>query len=150
MQSVTDWTKTLPAFYAYRQTPYLKQGTIIPYDGTVLNTWNAFNATTGVYKAPLKGVYFFNFSALKQFGMPFLTVRMFHNKNVVTAKHVRQHNSGTTGPGDNWLPLDVQATLVLQAGDTVHIFLQNGGIYDSEKEEFYRTTSFTGFLIQPL
>ena len=51
------------AFLAQRFSDYSAVGKIIPYETNELNFGDAFNKTTGVFRAPLKGLYHFYLSS---------------------------------------------------------------------------------------
>lgn len=139
--------KTSPAFYAQRIAPWTKMNSIIPYHSALLNIGGGLSYSTGVFTTPVKGVYFFSFSAVKQWGTHETVVQLLHNTEVVTSKRV---SCGSDLHGvDNWLPLDIQAILPLELGDTVAVYLLSGAIYDVESSsDFAKVTSFSGFLIQ--
>ena len=138
-----------PAFYAYGKEGYYKENTIITFNGTSLNIGNVFNATTGIFTAPVKGLYYFFFSCMKHWSFTSVTIRLMHNGAEVSTKHLRAQLNGATGPGDNYLFLDIQATLSLNVNDTVYIVLVKGAISDMDANWLSRATTFTGFLIQP-
>lgn len=89
---------------------------------------------------------------MKLFVEPILTLSLLHNNKVISVKKVRQHRTDITGPGANWIPIFIEASLNLDVGDTVSVQLNTGGIYDADQEgrPIRRTTSFTGYLVKPL
>lgn len=150
MQTPCPKNDTFVAFHAYRLSPYNKVNTTVPYEKVFLNSGNALDIQTGEFKAPVKGIYSFYFSGLKQFASSEITVGFLHNNRIVTSRHARLHANGIVGPGNNWLPIDMTVILPLEKGDTVGVLLGFGGLHDSdEKDELYsRGTSFIGYLIQ--
>ena len=54
-------------FYVMRSTPFMEENKIIrPYEIELLNQGGAMNRTSGVFKAPVNGIYYFSFRGLLQ------------------------------------------------------------------------------------
>ena len=139
-----------PVFYAQRESPYDKTGSIIPYDFVLMNIGNGLNPDTGVFTAPVKGIYFFYFSALKKSGEKHMTIQFLQNDQIVTSKVVSAGDRARAAfSGSN---LEVQMTLELEIGDTVAMYMYSGAIADgklTDNELVGRSTTFSGFLLQP-
>lgn len=74
-------------------------------------------------------------------------IQLLHNTEVITTKRV-SCGSDLQG-GDNWLPIDIQAILPLELGETLAVYLLSGSIYDvKSSSNFAKVTAFSGFLIQ--
>ena len=143
----------IPAFYVFRSTPYNKQLSVIPFEEGFLNNGCSYNSSSGVFIAPLKGIYFFYFQAIKIWGTPnHLNVRLLHNNEEVAAQHVSTGNDAADGLVH--LPLNMQSILLMEEGDTASMFLKSGIIDDRvitpKQPWIHRFTSFTGFLLQAL
>ncbi|KAM3590533.1 uncharacterized protein V6R79_011254 [Siganus canaliculatus] len=103
------------------------------------NNGSAYNENTGVFTAPVKGVYFFTFTTL---GCKTYLVGARLMKNGV--QQVSTYDPPSTDVTDSSTNA---AILRLEAEDTVHVELfSNARVYDSTKGH----TTFSGFLVFPL
>ena len=96
--------KPTVAFDAYRNKPFKEPQKYVTFDGTTVNIGDAFNAKTGEFIAPLKGVYAFSFHGLTMDGTATYVKIVQNGRNVGGA--YRRHE----GEGDeehdslvNWL-----------------------------------------------
>ncbi len=62
---VQEKTKSY-AFIAHRRRGFTHQNSIVTYDDVNLNAAGAVNAGTGIFTAPVKGIYFVSFLGLKE------------------------------------------------------------------------------------
>ncbi|XP_061178742.1 uncharacterized protein LOC133187402 [Saccostrea echinata] len=114
-------------------------GPKVVFDRVFVNFGQGFNVNTGVFTAPISGIYAFHYHVLAQQGKE-AWVELYHNYKYINSLY--GHTSGSYGPGGN------SATLELVAGDTVFLdiqhhdsFLYGGG------DEVYST--FSGYLLSP-
>ena len=116
-------------FFVERTSTYSTTQSVIPYERAPLNIGNAMILASGVFTAPVNGRYQFNFVALAN----------GDNTGVV----LRLNGGGiATGFGDAlYDTLAITATVSLQKGDGIDIYLNNGAILDT-------WTQFTGILLE--
>ncbi|XP_073714188.1 complement C1q-like protein 3 [Misgurnus anguillicaudatus] len=112
--------------------------TTLVYKKVYSNIGNAYDSNTGIFTAPVKGVYFFRFYAHSQGGMK-MAVSLYKNDvfqcSVFTGKPVA-HSNASNG-----------VVLTLKPGDQVYTKLwDRAWVFDDEMSY----TSFSGFLIFPL
>ena len=139
------------AFFAQRNDDFnITAGQFVTYHFANVNEGNGLDISAGIFTSPVKGVYFFSFSAIKMSSPLFnkLTVRlMFLTTNETIAKgHVSSQEPYT------WVPATLQATVSLNANDSVAVLLDEGTIYDPKignNGTKSLLTSFMGFLIIP-
>ena len=143
----------IPAFYAYRKTPFNKAA-VIPFEGDSLNNGCSFNNDLGEFTAPIKGIYYFYVQAVKIWGPPlsYITIGVLHNKKEVKAQHVSAgHNPGAA---DVHLPIGIHSMLIMEEGDKMSLRLKNGAMGDMlitpSQPWMHKFTSLTGFLLQAL
>ena len=94
---------------------------------------------TGVFTAPVRGLYYFRFTACDHNVPQAMRVMLFHSGRSVLSNNVMKDN--TNDYVSNAL------TLELAEGDEVFMALYKGyGIFDSPN----RHSTFTGFLLFPM
>ncbi|XP_036450943.1 complement C1q-like protein 2 [Colossoma macropomum] len=112
--------------------------TILVFRKEITNIGNAYSPITGVFTAPLRGVYYFRFNVLGS-NSYWMTIDLYKNQErIITAAEYPggQHEYSVGG-----------ATLLLQKGDLVYLKLRaTCQIYDSADN----LTTFTGFLLFPM
>lgn len=104
------------------------------YTHVISNIGNAYNSATGIFTAPVKGVYHFQIYALSKTGT--LGVRLKKNAENVNMAYENQPSGDFTAAN--------AATLSLEAGDTVYATLFGGyTVYDNENHH----NTFCGHLL---
>lgn len=53
---------SMAAFFVYRNTSYGIEGSMIPYTNSQLNLGGSLDKTSGIFTAPMKGIYYFHFT----------------------------------------------------------------------------------------
>ncbi|XP_064826223.1 complement C1q-like protein 2 [Oncorhynchus masou masou] len=115
--------------------------TTLVYRRVITNIGKAYNPNTGVFTAPVRGLYYIRFTAMGLKGPPSIDAYIYHNDKSVMFNHQNNDN------GRNRF-LSNALTLELEAGDVVYMRLPvNQELYD-EKSSNYST--FSGFLLFPM
>ncbi|XP_039474492.1 complement C1q tumor necrosis factor-related protein 3-like [Oreochromis aureus] len=114
--------------------PFNTQITLI-FKHVVTNIGNAYNPQTGIFTAPVRGVYHFDWS-LYEHGNIAAGVVLFRNGENIFIVYEHQPTGGVTASN--------AASLLLEVGDQVSVRLwANSRVYDSENHH----TTFSGHLI---
>ncbi|XP_055784064.1 uncharacterized protein LOC129858853 [Salvelinus fontinalis] len=115
--------------------------TTLVYRRVITNIGKAYNPNTGVFTAPVRGLYYIRFTAMGLKGPQSVGAYIYHNDKSVMFNHQNNDN------GHNRF-LSNALTLELEAGDVVYMRLPvNQELYD-EKSSNYST--FSGFLLFPM
>ena len=101
-----------------------------------MNVGNAMNITSGIFRVPKAGTYYFTFSAVKT-GTATTYVSLLLNSSYVSSSY-------TTSVND-YYSLSLSSTLKLNVGDEISVRLRGGNLYDSSA---YYNTNFNGILLQ--
>ncbi|XP_056598599.1 complement component 1, q subcomponent-like 4 like [Triplophysa dalaica] len=110
----------------------------LAYKKVFSNIGNAYDPETGIFTAPLRGVYYFRFYAHSQAGIK-MAVSLYKNNQLQCS--VFSWQSTINGNASNGV------VLTLEPGDVVYTKLWgNSRVFDDEASY----TSFSGFLIFPL
>ena len=121
-------------FYAQKNSSYGAQGPI-PFEVAVVNIGDALDLKTGMFTAPVSGVYFFSFDAHSSSNEG----RVHLHKNGV---HVGE-SFGNNGHYRS-LQLHLASILQLDAGDKIQVNLRSGEISENANSHY---THFTGMLL---
>ncbi|ROL55168.1 Complement C1q tumor necrosis factor-related protein 6 [Anabarilius grahami] len=121
-----------------QQTGPFDTRTTLIYKKIFINTENAYDSNTGIFTAPVKGVYFFRFYAhahsTKQ-----MAVSLYKNDQIQCSVFTEKPETNTNGSNG--------VVLSLEKGDRVSTLLwENSWVYDDDNSY----TSFSGFLLFPL
>ncbi|XP_036451791.1 complement C1q-like protein 3 [Colossoma macropomum] len=114
----------------------LPKDSILVFRKQITNIGNAFSKITGVFTAPLRGVYYFRFNVLGSSRSHRLAVCLFKNKEKIldVAEYPKGQYEYAVGG----------ATLLLQKGDQVYVLLRsNSQISDNSDNH----CNFSGFLL---
>ncbi|XP_040921381.1 heavy metal-binding protein HIP-like [Toxotes jaculatrix] len=108
------------------------------YSRVFTNIGEAYNPTTGIFTAPIKGVYYFRFTAFNNKNGEWVAVNLYHNGQRIL------HNS-ELATGHTFIANGL--ILQLEQGSVVSMRLQqNCGLYDDSST----LNTFSGFLLYPL
>ncbi|XP_044032589.1 uncharacterized protein LOC122866672 [Siniperca chuatsi] len=108
------------------------------YSRVFTNIGGAYNPTTGIFTAPVKGVYYLRFTAFNNKNGEWMAVNLYHNSQRIL------HNSEVSN-GHAFIANAL--ILQLEQGSVVYMRLhQNCGLYDDTSS----LNTFSGFLLFPL
>ncbi|ROL42360.1 Caprin-2 [Anabarilius grahami] len=114
--------------------------TTLIYKCVFSNVGDAYNQDTGIFTAPVRGVYYFSFFYHCAVKNPTVLALYRNGKQEALTKHHK--SDGPTENGGNAL------TLLLEKGDRVYMVLQKDAwIWDDVSEN---VTVFSGFLINAM
>ncbi|XP_029314165.1 LOW QUALITY PROTEIN: complement C1q-like protein 2 [Cottoperca gobio] len=100
------------------------------------NVGQAYNPHTGIFTAPVRGAYYFKFSAWDN-RSSWMGAELYHNDKRMT--WIFHHNDR-----ESYSSVSNAFVLQLEQGDVVYIVLSTGyGVYDAE----YNLMNFSGFLL---
>ncbi|KAI3355192.1 hypothetical protein L3Q82_018051 [Scortum barcoo] len=112
--------------------------TPLVYSRVFTNIGSAYNPVTGIFTAPVKGVYYIRFTAFNNKAGEWMAVNLYHNGQRIL------HNS-ELGNGHAFIANAL--ILQLEQGSVVSMRLQqNCGLYD----DLSSLNTFSGFLLFPL
>lgn len=140
-----------PSFDAYNYAALTSAGNIV-FTSVWHNTGNHYNTSTGVFTAPVAGLYSFNFSALMRAGGDVAYQRvLFKINGTANTRFFDSLVGGTAGAsggafeGWNYIALTGAKTIKLAANDAVQLYSESGaGLYVSGTGEYGH---FAGSLI---
>lgn len=119
--------------------PFNTETTLI-YSQVISNTGQAYNLHTGIFTAPVKGFYYFRFTALNYRKGLHGGVRLYHN-----SKSIIYNEDYNTDSHNEYVSNAV--ILELQEGDVVYMRLPSGrGVHDNGANH----STFSGFLLFPM
>ena len=127
-------------FYVQRNGWF--SGDVIPFEVARLNEGGAFDLSSGIFKAPVPGIYHFQFSGVKRGGegsdYGILSIFLRVNDKKVGVAHVSQDK-------ESYGTVSLSSSLRLAAGDRVCLNLYSGELYDYTGDHF---THFSGWLVE--
>jgi len=126
-------------FYVQRNSDFVLNDAVLPFDLERLNDGGAMNTTAGVFTAPVDGIYHFEFSAIKDGLDPIPAyVNLRVNGLLIGTAY------GTSIP--NYYPAlsSINAQLRLKTGDQVSLYKSGGNLKDDGRHY----THFSGWLVE--
>uniref|UniRef100_A0A3Q0QZ44 C1q domain-containing protein n=1 Tax=Amphilophus citrinellus TaxID=61819 RepID=A0A3Q0QZ44_AMPCI len=114
--------------------------TTLIFKNVFTNIGNHYNPNTGLFSAPVRGVYYFTFTGHAALSENYNMMRLVKNNEAITLS--ADFPPSWSDPGDN---SSNGVVLQLEVGDVVFVQLL-GMVWDDQNHR----TSFSGFLLFPL
>ena len=127
-------------FYVQKNSNFTTKDTIIPFEVARLNVGDAMNLETGIFTAPVAGIYHFEFTAASNNSATALFIDLQLNGAKVSSAHNHQQSSA-----GSHLRLSLTASLRLEVNDRVNLFVYEGELFDNDG--LYQN-HFTGWLME--
>jgi hypothetical protein len=129
----------------------LINGSTLKFNNVMLNLGGGYNGTTGIFTAPLKGVYSFTLSIginAPEEASNYLNFHIMKNKDIVGFLFVEWEGK--------WLKRTESTVVELEKGDRVHVMVANAPVEfgdlpgASDYPGSTHTSHFSGFLVMHL
>ncbi|CAH1271228.1 C1QTNF1 [Branchiostoma lanceolatum] len=120
-----------------------KSDQTVVYDIVHTNVKNAYNIRTGKFVAPIGGLYFFTFTAMKGNDRTGCLLSLIRDTFMATGEHIV---SVYNGPRGDYSSTSNSAVVTLEPGDEIWVRLGTGSSLFSDENNY---VTFSGFLIQP-
>ncbi|CAC5380329.1 C1QL [Mytilus coruscus] len=111
-------------------------GAVVVYDTVTTNRGGGYNKSTGVFTAPVEGLYYFAWTVLAHLGKSFYT-ELNLNDTLVARNH-----AGANGMSDH-IPSSQSVVLQMKKNDKASIRVSGGGVYMHGD----KWSTFSGFKI---
>jgi hypothetical protein len=141
LQVVGSVTNTNPAFSVYRSTALGTPGTII-FNIASINRGSAYNTSTGIFTAPVAGIYYFSFFCMANSAAS-LWVQFFKNGALVNVGGNPYNGYPSNAPTGTFGPLSGSILMSLNVGDTANLNLTTGTMYSGGNMH----NGFVGYLV---
>jgi len=125
-------------FYVQRNSTFDSPKSVILFEFAQINEGDAFNLTSGVFTAPVKGIYHFQFNAIKDKYAPWVGIDLRVNDGILCRTYV-QYTSA-----DQFSSASLSASLRLAVGDNVTLYNHFGSLYDNPSH----LTHYSGWLLE--
>ena len=137
-------TSTGVFFSAYRTTSWCNNpNTVITYNNLNVNEGNGMSTSTGVFTAPKKGIYQFQFNGITNIGN---LTQVFLQVNGITKTGTMFYDSTINQTAGTYRHAMTTGTIVsLNVGDKVRILFKEGCLLDNS---FDMLTQFYGSLLK--
>lgn len=122
-------------FSVTRNNIYSAANTIIPWELERLNIGGAMNLTTGVFRVPRDGIYYFSYTGV---------TNTWSGLEVYFRLDGQQHAMAYVSMTDKHMTASLQITHKLKRGNRVDLFLSKGALYEFNGHH----SQFTGLLLE--
>jgi hypothetical protein len=143
-----DVKSTPVYFYVTRSSPFSTNETPIPFENTRVNEGNAMDLSSGKFKAPRPGTYFFSFTGLVRFPASSSSVSfrvgLYLNSFKMGESWVTEGNT----VANQHTPLTLQWTLNLKTDDQVWVAIVSKGATVTLHDDSDQNNHFTGFMLE--
>jgi hypothetical protein len=141
---VTNYlTANWPSFNVFRVSTQTTTSTTVKFDNVNYDTGSNYSGSTGLFTAPVNGVYSFSAQTIyNQSQMAGTGLTWWFNKN--GSRYLGA--SGYELAGNAWGTSASSITLPLVAGDTIGVYMVGGSWYG---DGTYNHNVFTGHLVRP-
>lgn len=129
-------------FYVQRRSIFNTAYAVIPFEYARLNTGNSFDLTSGIFTAPVSGIYHFDFYAQKDTDSPYLSIFLQVNGESVARTFL---GSGSTGMFDTAF---LTASLRLRVNDKVTLYNVQSILHENPDLGLSPLNSFAGWLVE--
>ncbi|XP_063410485.1 complement C1q-like protein 4 [Mytilus trossulus] len=122
--------KDFPAFTAYRaSTQSLSVKTSVVFDKVWTNNGNGYNPSSGVFTAPMSGLYHFA-AVVMSVSSKSLFLRLYHNSAKITSSYITD-TGYKTGTFDVVLSLEKGDTVSIKSGHNGQTIYSDGDNYST-------------------
>lgn len=127
-------------FYVTRNSTFSTHEAVIPFELAFLNEGGAMNLASGIFTAPVPGIYHFEFSGVKATYANYLVVDIQVNGARIGVAYTNQFSTGSLNG------VSLSSSFRLAANDRVNLFNYNTGgvLFDGTAHQ----THFTGWLVE--
>ena len=130
-------------FYVQRNTSFSTTNAVLPFELSRLNEGRAMDLVSGIFTAPVPGIYHFQLSAVKATAKNVLSIALQVNGVAVGVAFTQQPDKDYNNA------VSLSASLRLNASDKVNLYTQNGQITDVANPLIGdHKTHFTGWLVE--
>jgi len=126
-------------FYVQRNGSFGTVNAVIPFELARLNKGGAMNLASGIFTAPVAGIYHFEFAGVKGRNSDYLDVFLQVNGDNVGIAYTDDYSHTKSA-----LVISLTASLRLKINDRVNLFKRNFGVLEDNS---LHHTHFTGWLV---
>jgi len=128
-------------FYVTRVSSFNETNAVVPFELSRLNEGGAMNLTSGIFTAPVPGIYHFEFSGLKSGISKTLSVYLQVNGQITGVAYTEV--TAATREIQNRISLSV--SLRLNAGNRVNLLKASSNVLSDDGNHH---THFSGWLVE--
>ena len=126
-------------FYVQRNSSFVKANSVIPFELARLNKGSAMNLVSGIFTAPVTGVYNFQFTGVKDSSSNCLGISLQVNGDNVGFAYTEDFNRSKAA-----FVISLTSSLRLKINDKVNLYKRSSGILYDDR---LHLTHFTGWLV---